>query len=84
LRRRIALGIGLQKIVRTVPAAGNEVTGLEARVHAEALAEIEVNVGASVPLVLAAPVLLPHERGARAHILIAVPARRCPALRMRY
>jgi len=39
-----------------------------ARVHAQALAESEANVGVSASLVRAASVALPHEREARAHI----------------
>jgi phosphoenolpyruvate carboxylase len=59
----------MDPLLRQVRTFGFHLSTLDirqhSRVHAQALAEIEANVGASVTLVQAA---LPHERGARAHI----------------
>src|SRR6266851_1262330 len=61
----------MDPLLRQVRTFGFHLSTLDirqhARMHAQALAEIEANVGASVPLVLAAPLPLPHERDAHAY-----------------
>ena len=61
----------LDPLLRQVRTFGFHLSTLDirqhARVHAQVLAEIETNVGASAPLVLAAPLPLPQERDARAY-----------------
>src|SRR6266853_282484 len=62
----------MDPLLRQVRTFGFHLSTLDirqhARMHTQALAEIEANVGASLPLVLAAPVPTPHEPDARAHI----------------
>jgi phosphoenolpyruvate carboxylase len=61
----------IDPLLRQVRTFGFHLSTLDirqhARVHAQALAEIENNVGASVPLALAGSAPLPHERDARAY-----------------
>jgi phosphoenolpyruvate carboxylase len=61
----------IDPLLRQLRAFGFHLSTLDirqhARLHAQALAEMEANVGASFPLVLATPAPLPHERDARAH-----------------
>jgi phosphoenolpyruvate carboxylase len=61
----------IDPLLRQVRAFGFHLSTLDvrqhARLHAQALAEVEANVGASVPLVLAAPAPIPHERDPRAY-----------------
>jgi phosphoenolpyruvate carboxylase len=61
----------MDPLLRQVRTFGFHLSTLDirqhARVHTQALAEIGTDVGASVPLVLAAPGQRTHERDARAH-----------------
>src|SRR6476661_8340086 len=68
----------IDPLLRQLRAFGFHLSTLDirqhARLHAQALAEMEANVGASVPLVLATPAPLPHERDARAHTQALSPS----------